>query len=83
MKRFIEGQSRERVTLPPECLDDLVGADNPVRIVDAFVEELDLLSLGFDGSTPAATETSHGAFRSGLSVHRARVADVPAGAQLG
>ncbi len=55
MKRFIEGQSRERVTLPPECLDDLVGADNPVRIVDAFVEELDLLSLGFDGSTPAST----------------------------
>lgn len=55
MKRFIEGQSREQVTLLPECLDDFVGADNPVRIVDAFVEELDLLSLGFDGSTPAST----------------------------
>ena len=39
----------------PECLDDFVGVDNPVRIVDAFVEELDLPSLGFDGSTPAAT----------------------------
>ena len=55
MKRFIEGQSREQVTLLPECLDDYVGADNPVRIVDAFVEELDLCSLGFDGLTPAAT----------------------------
>ena len=55
MKRFIEGQSREQVTLLPECLDDFVGADNPVRIVDAFVEELDLLSLGFEGSTPAVT----------------------------
>lgn len=55
MKRFIEGQCREQVTLLPECLDDFVGADNPVRIVDVFVEELDLLSLGFDGSTPAAT----------------------------
>ena len=55
MKRFIEGQTREQVTLLPECLDDFVGADNPVRIVDAFVEELDLLSLGFDGSRPAAT----------------------------
>ena len=55
MKRFIEGQTREQVTLLPECLDDFVGADNPVRIVDAFVEELDLLSLGFEGSTPAAT----------------------------
>ncbi len=42
MKRFIEGQSREQVTLLPECLDDFVGVDNPVRIVDAFVEELDL-----------------------------------------
>jgi transposase len=44
MRRFIEGQSREQVTLLPECLDDFVGADNPVRIVDAFVEELDLLA---------------------------------------
>jgi transposase len=55
MKRFIQGQSREQVTLLPECLDDFVGAENPVRIVDAFVEELDLCSLGFDGLTPAAT----------------------------
>ena len=50
MKRFIEDQSRKQVTLLPECLDDFVGVDNPVRIVDAFVEELDLCSLGFDGS---------------------------------
>lgn len=55
MKRFIEGQSREQVTLLPECLDDFVDADNPVRIVDAFVEEMNLPSLGFAGSTPAAT----------------------------
>jgi len=55
MKRFIEGQIREQVTLLPECLDDFVGAENPVRIVDAFVEELDLLSLGFGGLKPAAT----------------------------
>ena len=51
MKRFIEGQSREQVTLLPECLDDFVGEDNPVRFVDAFVEELDFLSLGFEGCT--------------------------------
>ena len=55
MKRFIEGQSREQVTLLPACLDDYIGEDNPVRIVDAFVEELDLLSLGFGGADPAAT----------------------------
>ncbi len=55
MKRFIEGESREQVSLLPECLDDYVGQDNPVRIVDAFVEELDLLALGFDGADPAVT----------------------------
>jgi transposase len=55
MKRFIQGESREQVTLLPECLDDYIGQDNPVRIVDAFVEELDLLSLGFGGADPAAT----------------------------
>lgn len=55
MKRFIEGEDRKQVTLLPECLDDFVAEDNPVRIIDAFVEELDLGSLGFEGSTPSAT----------------------------
>jgi transposase len=55
MKRFIEGEDRQQVTLLPECLDDYIGEDNPVRVVDAFVEELDLYSLGFDGVEPAAT----------------------------
>jgi transposase len=43
------------VTLLPECLDDFIGEDNPVRVVDAFVTELNLPALGFDGVTPAAT----------------------------
>ncbi|WP_197331020.1 IS1182 family transposase [Ralstonia syzygii] len=55
MKRFIEGEDRKQVTLLPACLDDFVAEDNPVRIIDAFVEELDLGSLGFDGSIPSAT----------------------------
>jgi transposase len=55
MKRFIEGQQRSQVTLMPECLDDFIGEDNPVRVVDAFVEELDLPSLGFGGTEPAST----------------------------
>jgi transposase len=55
VKRFIEGESRQQVTLLPECLDDYIGEDNPVRIVDAFVEELDLISLGFKGADPAST----------------------------
>jgi hypothetical protein len=41
MKRFIEGEDRKQVTLLPECLDDIVAEDNPVRIIKAFVEEPD------------------------------------------
>ena len=41
MKRFIEGEDRSQVTLLPECLDYYIGQDNPVRVVDAFVGELD------------------------------------------
>lgn len=54
MSRFIEGRDRQQVTLLPECLDDFIGEDNPVRVVDAFVAELDLRALGFEGATPAA-----------------------------
>ena len=55
MRRFIEGEDRAQITLLPECLDDYIAEDNPVRAVDAFVEELDLTGLGFDGAAPAAT----------------------------
>ena len=55
MKRFIEGEDRSQVTLLPECLDDYIGEDNPVRVIDAFVDELDLQTLGFEGAEPAAT----------------------------
>ena len=55
MKRFIEGENRLQSTLFPERLDDYVAEDNAVRVVDAFVEKLDLLSLGFDGIEPSAT----------------------------
>jgi transposase len=55
MKRFVEGQDRGQLILLPDCLDDYVGEDNPVRIVDAFIEELDLAVLGFAGVIPEAT----------------------------
>ena len=55
MKRFIEGESRGQRTLLPELLDDFVAEDNPVRVVDVFVEELDLAGLGFGGVQPAKT----------------------------
>ena len=55
MKRFIEGEIRFQSTLFPERLDDYIAEDNAVRVVDAFVEKLDLLSLGFDGVEPSVT----------------------------
>ena len=55
MKRFVEGADRGQATLLPECLDDWINDDNPVRVIDAFVDELDLLGLGFGGVAPAAT----------------------------
>ena len=55
MKRFIEGEDRSQSTLFPEHLDDYVGEDNPVRVVDVFVDELDLADLGFGRVAPRAT----------------------------
>lgn len=55
MARFIEGADRQQVTLLPECLDDFITEDNTVRVVDAFIGELDMVALGFEGATPAAT----------------------------
>ena len=55
MKRFIQGEDRTQATLLPELLDDYVAETNPVRVVDVFVDELDLGQLGFEGVDPAAT----------------------------
>ena len=52
MRRFVEGADRGQSTLFPECLEDWIGEDNPVRVIDVFVEELDLAELGFDGVDP-------------------------------
>ena len=55
MRRFVEGTDRGQTTLFPECLEDWIGGDNPVRVVDVFVDELDLSGLGFGGVAPEAT----------------------------
>ena len=55
MKRFIEGEDRRQATLLPDCLDDYVAADNPVRVVEVFTGELDLAALGFAGMVPEVT----------------------------
>jgi transposase len=55
MKRFIEGTDRGQSTLFPEYLEDWIDEDNPVRVIDVFVEELDLSELGFSGVEPEVT----------------------------
>jgi len=55
MKRFVVGADRGQSTLLPECLDDFIDESNPVRVIDVFVDALDLAELGFDGVEPAAT----------------------------
>lgn len=55
MRRFVEGEDRSQSTLFPERLEDWISEDNPVRVVDVFVDELDLGGLGFDRVAPRAT----------------------------
>src|SRR6187549_3828467 len=55
MRRFVEGSDRGQSTLLPECLDEWIEESNSVRVIDAFVDALDLAKLGFDGVEPAAT----------------------------
>ena len=55
MKKFISGESRHQLALFPERLDDSVSDDNSVRFIDLFIDELDLLKLGFDKVEPADT----------------------------
>lgn len=55
MGRFMEGQDRRQQTMLPACLDDYITEDNPVRVVEAFIDELDLCALGFERVQPAAT----------------------------
>ena len=55
MKRFVEGADRGQSTLFPECLEDWIDEDNPVRVIDIFVDELDLGELGFGGVDPKMT----------------------------
>src|SRR3974390_300559 len=55
MKRFIEGEDRSQSTLFPEHLDDYIAEDNPARVIDVFVDELNLNELGFEGVEPEIT----------------------------
>ncbi len=54
MSRFIKGESRSQITLFPEAVDEYIEEDNPVRVIDVFVDDLDLSTLGFK-TVPADT----------------------------
>jgi hypothetical protein len=60
MRRFIEGVDRGQSTLFPECLEDWICEDNPVRAIDVFVGGLDLAELGFGGVNRTAFVPSIG-----------------------
>ncbi len=55
MKRFVVGADRSQSTMLPECLDDWIDEDNPVRVIDVFIDNLDLADLGFAGVDPQST----------------------------
>ena len=55
MKRFIEGEDRRQAMLLPDTLEDYVTEDNPVRVIDVFIDELDLGAMGFSGVVPEVT----------------------------
>jgi len=55
VSRFIDEGNRSQGTLLPERIDEYVSEENPVRVIDAFVAELDLARLGFEGVDPADT----------------------------
>ena len=55
MRRFVEEADRGQWMLLPECLDDFIDESNPVRVIDAFVDALDLAEMSFEGVEPAAT----------------------------
>lgn len=51
---YIKGMDRSQITLP-QCLEDMISQDNPVRVIDAFVDLLDMTKLGFEKAQPAST----------------------------
>jgi len=54
MRRFLEEADRRQWTLLPECLDDFIDDNNPVRVIDVFVDAPDLAEMSFEGVEPAA-----------------------------
>ena len=58
MRRFVEEADRGQCTLLPECLDDFIDESNPVRVIDVFVDALDLAEMSFEGVEPTSARSS-------------------------
>lgn len=54
-KRYIEGEDQRQATFLPECLDEVIAPDSPVRFIQVYVNSLNLLALGFTRAKPAGT----------------------------
>ena len=52
---YIKGCDRKQISLFPDCIEDLIGQDNPVRLIDSFVDNLDIEKAGFKKSAPSWT----------------------------
>jgi hypothetical protein len=69
MKRFVEGIDRGQATLFPECLADWIDENNPVQVIDVFVDELDLAALGFEGVARANGAAFVSSLRAAEALH--------------
>ena len=84
MGRFIEGCDRHQTLLLADCVDDYVSAENPARVIDVFVDELDLAALGFEGAAATGSaRLSSGDAPQGLSLrlHEPSAVEPPVGAR--
>jgi transposase len=52
---YVKGSDRRQITMLPDCVDDLIGKDNPARVIDAFIDSLDMEEAGFQRSIPNIT----------------------------
>jgi hypothetical protein len=72
IRRFVEAADRRQWSLLPECLDDFIDESNPVRMIDAFVDALDLAEMNFEGVEPAARTRGRAQCRGDVAAGSAR-----------
>ena len=58
MAKYISGINRSQITLFPDCIDDFISEDSDVRVLDAFVDSLDMAKLGFKNASPLPSKAA-------------------------